>query len=77
MAALEAAVIDLGEALKIQALRVFNQNEYRSGSPSYGESTQLERKSYRAGPKFGAACGCEEGFSVKILGQLKTFGPTL
>jgi hypothetical protein len=41
VAPLEAAVIDLGEALAIQALRVFNQNEYRSGNPSYGESTQL------------------------------------
>jgi hypothetical protein len=41
VAPLEAAVIDLGEALAIQALRVFNQNEHRSGNPSYGESTQF------------------------------------
>ena len=37
---LETAVIDLGEALEIQAFRIFNQNEYRSGNPAYGRSTQ-------------------------------------
>jgi hypothetical protein len=37
---LETAVIDLGEPMKIQAFRVFNQNEYRSHDPTYGKLTQ-------------------------------------